>query len=348
MKLRLLVGILPLFALGGEIFAQPFSFTPERLEEMREKVTAGTVMREGIVYPIGEVADRIYYQGQWVDRLENNPYARLDSEEDAIALFEAWLVENSHLFPPPSPTTLDEYLQRNYQSYESLVSSNYWGEGNMYDWVMAREYTSPLPETDEEKAAFLEALQGEENPVPFLNGFLAGIQPSIPEERRHGILLLDDPYLRTEYMKAYLDAAEQGLPGLRDVNGWPLWLLTDLPGTDFEGVDDVSFLTTTRYANFADSENVSPELLASANSFDNVNASGLDMSLVDPSGKHFGRSNMSNTTGLTATGLASAQYLFSMDLRGTGITKSALDAALVAAGKDPNSSAYNTGSILFD
>lgn len=77
-----------------------------------------------------------------------------------------------------------------------------------------------------------------------------------------------------------------------------------------------------------------------------VNLTGQNLSGWQPT-YNISRANLTNVTGLTASSLASATNITQLNLRGTGITKAALDAALVAAGKNPAAGNYDTGTIQF-
>lgn len=78
-----------------------------------------------------------------------------------------------------------------------------------------------------------------------------------------------------------------------------------------------------------------------------VNLSNHDLTGWQPT-YNISKANLQNVTGITATSLINATNINNLNLRGTGIKKSDLDAALVQAGKNPTLGNYNTGSIAFD
>jgi len=77
-----------------------------------------------------------------------------------------------------------------------------------------------------------------------------------------------------------------------------------------------------------------------------TNLSGRDLTGWSPTYPII-NADLINVTGITAQSLVNATDIRGIRLTGTGITKAQLDAALLAVGKDPTSTMYNTASIRF-
>ena len=137
---------------------------------------------------------------------------------------------------------------------------------------------------------------------------------------------------------------------------------TGLTGSNFNGVStlygskltgiDLSGFTGTntvlQYTDFTGTQNFNANIINNANPIINgINLSGQNLTGVNFTGKQLNSGNYTNATGLTPQMIANATSISNLVLTGTGITKSALDAALITAGKDPNTGNFNTNTITF-
>lgn len=121
----------------------------------------------------------------------------------------------------------------------------------------------------------------------------------------------------------------------------------NLTGIDMTGFDTIG--TYTLYdTNFSTTTNLTGSALNGCSYVSNCNFSGTNLSGLDLSQKYYTGCNFQNATGLTAENLASAEDIRNANLKGTGISKAALSAALITAGKDPNSWSIRINDIQFD
>jgi len=123
---------------------------------------------------------------------------------------------------------------------------------------------------------------------------------------------------------------------------------TDMGTTDMTGYN---FTGRTIAGDFRNVKNMTGADLNRAGSLIHAgifstNLSGRDLTGWQPT-YDIRNANLSNTTGITAQSIATATNITGINLRGTGISKAQLDAALTAAGKNPATGNFNTSTISF-
>lgn len=117
---------------------------------------------------------------------------------------------------------------------------------------------------------------------------------------------------------------------------------TDMTGYNYAG--KVIAGNFTQVQNMTGTQLNSLSSMVHAGSF-TANLSGRDLTGWQPT-YNIKNANLQNTTGITASSIATATTITGINLRGTGITKAALDAALAAVGKSPTG-VYDTSTIQF-
>lgn len=152
-------------------------------------------------------------------------------------------------------------------------------------------------------------------------------------------------------------------PAGRSLLGVNLAGATGLTGTQLNGATDVAranlsqrdlagFNPTGRSFYMTDLSGSTGITGTQLNGVTDVMFAGLanmDLTGFNPAGRDLAGVNLANTTGITPELLATTKGLVGVNLSGTGITRAALEAALIAAGKNTSPAAwyYNLDRVTF-
>ena len=142
------------------------------------------------------------------------------------------------------------------------------------------------------------------------------------------------------------------LTGATNLTGSQLNGATNFGFSNLSGLDLTGFNPTGKSfygANLSGTSGISGTNLSGGSDFSLANLSRMNLSNFTPAGKSLRSANLNGASGLTAASLAQATSIAHTDLRGTGITRAQLDAALAAAGKEQWAGGpFHTATITFD
>lgn len=119
---------------------------------------------------------------------------------------------------------------------------------------------------------------------------------------------------------------------------------TTMYGVNFGTLDMTGFSANGKNlnrANFSNTSNFNGAMVNGATVYEDSVFNNQNMTGFNPAGKSLMNVDFVNSTGLTPSMLASAASLRQVDLTGAGISRSALDAALTLAGKNPAHSDFS-------
>lgn len=328
-----------------------------------EVIAKGTIMKEGVVYPLYAVGDQSYFNSQWYP----NPYANQ-------AEFYAELGLDSEGFPlagTPDPVmlyrgydTLEDLLAYyGYPDLQAVIVESFGPEGTveeMYlEWYgtdvpIKGDYNTADIFSDPAKTAFFLASIGD---LPLST--LADLTKNSPWPPNVGVPLFDSLLTMSvadpEYsplLRNIFDQAIKPSNSLYEARQEFDFTTTSLAGVNLAGVNLAGMQVTGAQLND----------VALGAGYDSSNFSGLDMTgwnppytmigmppfiPITPNGPSLQNVDFTNARNLSPATLALSTKVTGLILTGTGITRDALIAAMVTAGRDEAYAVTLTSGITF-